>query len=220
MKKPQILQNIPPLFFLFISLILTALMSSCETENNPKADAYINKQQIVYNAEIRTDLIVWDINIQNEKITIPNNGLDDLFLPFSQLNPNNAHQAQHLKFYIDQASVSNTEKENAALSLNHYNVRQTEIIILTQELIQLQLDSLKRYKSVLLDRLNGGTLTQVQYDQLLTNSKETFMTALRHKYVESRIFMESSRNLHEALNDLEISLSKKSWDKLVSLVKK
>lgn len=220
MKKPPILQHIPRPIFFFILLVMNGLLSSCEMENNPKADAYIDKQQIVYNAEIRTDLIVWDIDIDNEKISIPNNGLDYLFLPFSQQTPTAVKTAEHLKLYIDQAGLLQSEKENITLALNQYNSRQTEIITLTQELINSQLDSLKRYKIVLLDRLNGGTLTQVQYDQLLTNSKETFIKTLRHSYNESRILIASSQNLHEILNELESILSKRSWDKLVSLVKK
>ena len=220
MKKQSIPQNIQRPIFLFISFVFSFLFISCETENNPKADAYIDKQQIVYNAEIRTDLIVWDIDIDNEKVVIPNNGLDDLFLPFSPQNLNDAQSMQNLKFYIDKVGVTQAEKEHAARALNQYNIRQTEIVALTQELIDYQLDSLKRYKIVLLDRLNGGTLTQVQYDQLLTNSKETFIKTLRHSYNESRILIASSQNLHEALSELERTLSKKSWDRLVSLVKK
>ena len=220
MKKQPIPQYIQRPILFFISFVFSFLFISCETENNPKADAYIDKQQIVYNAEIRTDLIVWDIDIENEKILIPNNGLDDLFLPFSPQNINDAQNPQNLKFYIDQAGVSQTEKEHANGALNQYDIRQTEIVGLTQELIDYQLDSLKRYKIVLLDRLNGGTLTQVQYDQLLTNSKETFIKTLRHSYNESRILIASSQNLHEVLNELERTLSKKSWDRLVSLVKK
>ena len=220
MKKQTIPQYIQRPIFLFISFVFSSLISSCETENNPKADAYIDKQQIVYNAEIRTDLIVWDIDIDNEKIIIPNNGLDDLFLPFSPQNLNDAQSFQNLKFYIDQSALSQAEKEHAARALIQYYILQTEIVGLTQELIDYQLDSLKRYKIVLLARLNGGTLTQVQYDQLLTNSKETFIKTLRHSYNESRILIASSQNLHEVLSELERNLSKKSWDRFVSLVKK
>jgi hypothetical protein len=204
------------LFMLFTSI---GFLASCETENNPMLESYIDKQNIIYEAEKRSDLIVWNLDVVNSQFEIPNYGLDPIFLPENAFLLMDKEPSMSLRSHCKQIELQSSEYENISRHLTHYENLQNDILDLAIELQQQAINSLNAYKSSLLDRLNGGTLTQVQYDLLLTNSEGTFILNLRHRYNESRIFTTSSSNLHTVLNDLEKSLSKKSWDRLLSLLK-
>lgn len=200
-------------------LIFIGFFASCETEQNPMASSYIDKQNIVYNAEKRSELLVWELDASRGILTIPNDGLDPLFLPESYPFKNELNTSKPLRRYSKQSQLSESELERIAPYLTYFENQQNEIIMVSKELQKSCLDSLAIFKNELLIRLNEGTVTQVQYDLLLTKSEETFIVNLRHRYNESRILTTSSSNLHKVLNDLEKSLSKKSWESLISQLK-
>lgn len=204
---------------LFVFCLFIGFLASCETENNPMLESYIDKQNIVYEAEKRSELIVWNLDVANSKFEIPNYGLDPLFLPEDAFTIMVQAQSISLRSHCNKAEIQGSEQENISRHLTQYENLQNEVIDLANELQLQAIDSLNAYKSSLTERLNGGTLTQVQYDLLLTNAKETFLLNLRHRYNESRIFITSSNHLHTVLDDLEKSLSKKSWDRLLSRLK-
>ena len=205
--------------YLFVFCLFIGFLASCETERNPMLESYIDKQNIVYEAEKRSELIVWNLNVANSKFEIPNHGLDPLFLPEDAFTIKAQDHSISLRSYCNKAELQSSEQENISRHLAQYENLQNEVLDLANELQQQTIDSLNAYKSSLSARLNGGTLTQVQYDLLLTNSRETFLLNLRHRYNEGRIFITSSNHLHTVLDDLEKSLSKKSWDRLLSSLK-
>lgn len=204
------------LFMLFTSI---GFLASCETENNPMLESYIDKQNIIYEAEKRSELIVWNLDVVNSQFEIPNYGLDPLFLPENAFIATNQDHSLSLRSHCQKIELQSSEYENISRHLTHYENLQNDVLELANELQKQVIDSLNAYKLSLSERLNGGTLTQVQYDLLLTNSEETFLLNLRHSYNESRIFITSSNHLHTVLVDLEKSLSKKSWDRLLSRLK-
>ena len=205
--------------YLFVFCLFIGFLASCETERNPMLESYIDKQNIVYEAEKRSELIVWNLDVANSKFEIPNFGLDPLFLPEDAFTIKVQDYSSTLRSHCNKAEFQSSEQENISRNLTQYENLQNEVLDLANELQQQAIDSLNAYKSSLSDRLNGGTLTQVQYDLLLTNAEETFLINLRHRYNESRIFITSSNHLHLVLDDLEKSLSKKSWDRLLSRLK-
>lgn len=211
--------TINKLYFLAIGLALN-ILSSCEVESNPLETAYIDIQQIVINAEKRSESLKWNLDVSNEQFQIENAGLDALFVPAKFTHNTQDINIRDLRYYINQ-ELSAQEKEASYIEsyVSHYESQQQTIITLAQELQQSTLDSLKSYKKNLLKRLNDGTITQIQYDDLLTRSKETFIIYLRHKYQESRIINGSSQNLNEVLNHLPTKLSQKSWERLRTRLK-
>ncbi len=205
------------LYFYSILLVFSLLLISCETYNNPKADAYIQKQTIIYQAENRSDLIVWKLDSENETYVIPFNGIDPIFLP-TQTEIGSQQPYKSLAQYCNGLNLTSSERESIAPYIHQYEKLQKEIYNLTEELKSENINALKSYKSELLSKLNGGTLTQIQYDKLLTETEGTFVTNLRHKYNESKIMIASSTHLHQVLEGIEVSLSEKSWDRFVSLL--
>lgn len=197
-------------------LVFTGFFASCETEQNPIKSSHLHKQNIVYNAEKRTDLLIWKLDVDQAVLTIPNDGLDPLFLPENYSFNNLSNTVKPLRYFCKQSQLSETEFEKISPSLIYYENQQHAIIEVARELQKSCLDSLDNFKKDLSNRLNEGTITQVQYDLLLTKSEETFLINLRHKYNESRILIASSSNLHKVLDDIEKSLSKKSWESLIS----
>lgn len=201
------------IFFVFSLLLL-----SCDTQKNPKADAYVQKQTIIYQAENRSDLIIWKIDIEKETYEIPFNGLDPIFLP-SLLETSTQQSYKSLSQYCHELNLNSTERELIAPHIYQYEKLQNDIYWLTEELKNENMLALINYKKELLSRLNGGTLTKIQYDILLTEAQGTFITNLRHSYNESKIFIASTTHLHGVLDGIESSLSEKSWDRFVSLLK-
>lgn len=210
------LKSYSHLLFKWSILVLIGFFTSCETEQNPMENSYFDKQNIVYNAEKRTDQLVWELDVNQAILTIPNDGFDPLFLPENYPFKEVSNTTKPLRHFCRQSQFSETEFEKIHPLLNYFENQQNEIIKVARELQKSCLDSLISFKNDLSIRLNEGTITQIQYDLLLTKSEETFLVNLRHKYNESRVLITSSSNLHEVLNNLEKTLSKKSWESLIS----
>ena len=203
-----------------IGLILSiGFLASCETSPNPMAQSFIDKQNIIYEAEKRSESIVWKIDLENNAIEIPNYGLDPLFIPEPLYLKRESISMNPLKSECKAASLSNSEFENISGYLHAFENSQTEIIELASTLKQNCIDSLILYKSDLNQRLDAGNLTKIQYDLLLTKAEETFVLDLRHRYNESKILTTSASNLREVLNEIEEVLSEKSWGRLTARLK-
>ena len=204
---------------ILVLLLGIGFLASCETSPNPRAQSFIDKQNIIYEAEKRTESIVWEIDLEQNSIEMANYGLDPLFIPESLFNNTESNPINPLKTECRNTQFSNSEFENISGYLDAFENRQIEIIDLANSLKQNCIDSLIAYKTSLNQRLNAGNLTQIQYDLLLTKAEETFIQDLRHRYNESKILTTSASNLKVVLNEIEEVLSEKSWGRFMARLK-
>jgi hypothetical protein len=214
MKLPRIY----PVHFSFslclVFFIVGRFFASCETETNPLVQAALDKQQIVYEAEKRSEMLSWEIHLHTDSILLKQNGLDALYLTASFPLPYSPIKT--LTKRIESSGITSSEKKSIQAYLLQYENLQNDVIQRSNERIKEAQITFYHEKSRLTTRLNRQEITMVQYDNLITNLRETILKDLRHRYNESRIFTTSSVNLQHVLSDIHLQLSSKSWDRLRS----
>ncbi len=131
--------------------------------------------------------------------TIANNSI------LSKINWQNLSTDQRKKIQIIVESFANQQ---------HHNIEQSQLILTFVN------DSLQRFIQKQKEKLNQKIISKIQYDQIMTEVEDAFLSLLRSIYVEQKILISSSTNYRCLLTEIQNTLTEKQWEEFFSCVYK
>jgi hypothetical protein len=123
----------------------------------------------------------------------------------SKINWQDLSTEQHKKIQIVVESFANQQ---------HHNIEQSQLILTFVN------DSLQRFIQKQKEKLNRNIISKIQYDQIMTDVEDTFLSLLRSIYVEQKILISSSTNYRCLLTEIQNTLTEKQWEEFFSCVYK
>lgn len=195
-----------------ISLIFFII--GCDKTENPYLKSEQQKESIVFKAENRSEEYKWEIDSQNFELKLKNWGLDPLFIPLESFG-NNKTNFSSLEYCVENSRISALNKPICDSILQLYSDHQNKNISTVNKLIEncnYQIDSFITLQN---QRLAGRIIDKKLYDQILTESRETFCELFRQDYYKANIRSSSSIELFNTLTSIENVVSTKEWERLV-----
>ena len=214
---------------LFNSILLVALMflGACNKTDNT---LIIRDQQIsnlVAKSESECNTIQPKFDAKTKTISYHQFGLSNNYL----INTNNA-------FFQNTGSNTNEDviARNSILSKINWNelsnAQRNKIELVVESFARQQAGNLQHSQLILAfvndsahafikkqnQRLDQNIISKIQYDQIMTDIEDTFLTILRSMYVEQKILISSSTNYRCLLTEIQNTLTEKQWEEFFSCV--
>lgn len=123
----------------------------------------------------------------------------------SKINWQDLSTDQHKKIQIVVESFANQQ---------HHNIEQSQLILTFVN------DSLQRFIQKQNEKLKQNIISKIQYDQIMTEVEDAFLSLLRSMYVEQKILISSSTNYRCLLTEIQNTLTEKQWEDFFSCVYK
>lgn len=121
---------------------------------------------------------------------------------------------------INWNDLSNTQFNKLNTIVELFANQQDANIQKASNILKLANDSLATYIQVQNRKLSERIITKVQYDQIMTDVQDTFLTFIRSMYVEQKILISSSTNYRCLLTEIQNTLTEKQWEEFFSCVYK
>lgn len=187
-----------------ISNLVSISESECDTiQPNYNAQLYEiswNQLGLSNNYLINTKNNFFQSSLGNtNENTIANNSI------LSKINWQDLSTDQHEKIQIVVESFANQQ---------HHNIEQSQLILTFVN------DSLQRFIQKQKEKLNRNIISKNQYEQIMTEVEDAFLSLLRSMYVEQKILISSSTNYRCLLTEIQNTLTEKQWEDFFSCVYK
>lgn len=119
---------------------------------------------------------------------------------------------------INWNELANAQRNKIELLVESFARQQTENIQHSQLILAFVNDSAHTFIKKQNQRLDQKIISKIQYDQIMTDIEDTFLTILRSKYVEQKILISSSTNYRCLLTEIQNTLTEKQWEEFFSCV--
>lgn len=215
---------IKPFFFLSI-----LLLGACNKSENT---LIVRDQQIsnlVVKAESESDTMIPQFDSKKSMILWNQLGFtndylintENIFFKSSCNNSEDNHIAKNsILAKISWNDLSNTQFNKLNTLVELFANQQDANIQKASNILKAANDSLASYIQIQNKKLEEHIITKVQYDQIMTDVQDTFLTLIRSMYVEQKILISSSTNYRCLLTEIQNTLTEKQWEEFFSCVYK
>jgi hypothetical protein len=214
---------------LFNSIPLVALMflGACNKTDNT---LIIRDQQIsnlVAKSESECNTIQPKFDAKTKTISYHQFGLSNNYLintnnAFFQNTGSNTNEdviaRNSILSKINWNELSNAQRNKIELVVESFARQQTGNLQHSQLIIALVNDSAQTYIKKQNQKLDQNMISKIQYDQIMTDIEDTFLTLIRSMYVEQKILISSSTNYRCLLTEIQNTLTEKQWEEFFSCV--
>jgi hypothetical protein len=214
---------------LFNSIPLVALMflGACNKTDNT---LIIRDQQIsnlVAKSESECNTIQPKFDAKTKTISYHQFGLSNNYLintnnAFFQNTGSNTNEdviaRNSILSKINWNELSNAQRNKIELVVESFARQQTGNLQHSQLIIAFVNDSAHTFIKKQNQRLDQNMISKIQYDQIMTDIEDTFLTILRSMYVEQKILISSSTNYRCLLTEIQNTLTEKQWEEFFSCV--
>ena len=114
--------------------------------------------------------------------------------------------------------LSNDQYNKIQLVVESFARQQAGNIEHSQLILTFVNDSTQSFIKKQNQRLDQKIISKIQYDQIMTDIEDTFLTILRSMYVEQKILITSSTNYRCLLTEIQNTLTEKQWEEFFSCV--
>jgi len=211
-----------PLFFFLIMML-----GACNKTDNT---LIIRDQQIsnlVAKSESECDTIQPKFNSKTKTISYRQFGLSNNYLintknAFFQSSGNNINEdiiaRNSILSKIKWNELSNGQYNKIELVVESFARQQANNLQRSQLILPLVNDSAQTYIKKQNQKLDQNMISKIQYDQIMTDIEDTFLTLIRSMYVEQKILITSSTNYRCLLTEIQNTLTEKQWEEFFSCV--
>lgn len=212
--------------FFFLSILL---LGACNKSENT---LIVRDQQIsnlVVKAETESDTMIPQFDSKKSMILWNQLGFtndylintENIFFKSSCNNSEDNHIAKNsILAKINWNDLSNTQFNKLYTLVELFANQQDANIQKASNILKVANDSLASYIQVQNRKLSERIITKVQYDQIMTDVQDTFLTLIRSMYVEQKILISSSTNYRCLLTEIQNTLTEKQWEEFFSCVYK
>lgn len=212
--------------FFFLSILL---LGACNKSENI---LIVRDQQIsnlVVKAETESDTMIPQFDSKKSMILWNQLGFtndylintENIFFKSSCNNSEDNNIAKNsILAKINWNDLSNTQFNKLNTIVELFANQQDANIQKASNILKLANDSLATYIQVQNRKLSERIITKVQYDQIMTDVQDTFLTLIRSMYVEQKILISSSTNYRCLLTEIQNTLTEKQWEEFFSCVYK
>jgi len=202
---------------------------SCQNEENQfiRQDNQINA--LVKKAELETNTLSACFNANEKLLIIDKNGLSANY----QIGTQN-HYFQNGNFNLSNEKLlensilsalkwenySSDQFEKIKKSVENFELKQENTIQIAKASIVALNDSLKHFIDDQNEKLKNKEISKIQYDEIMTDVQDTFLSYLRSIYEEQKIYIGSSTNYRCLLQEIQGILTEKQWEEFFSCVYK
>lgn len=212
--------------FFFLSILL---LGACNKSENI---LIVRDQQIsnlVVKAETESDTMIPQFDSKKSMILWNQLGFtndylintENIFFKSSCNNSEDNYIAKNsILAKINWNDLSNTQFNKLNTIVELFANQQDANIQKASNILKVANDSLASYIQVQNRKLSERIITKVQYDQIMTDVQDTFLTLIRSMYVEQKILISSSTNYRCLLTEIQNTLTEKQWEEFFSCVYK
>ena len=179
-----------------------------------KSESECNTIQPKFDAKTKT--------ISYHQFGFPNNYLINTNNAFFQNTDNNTNEdiiaRNSILSIIKWNELSNDQYKKIQLVVESFARQQAGNIEHSQLILTFVNDSTQSFIKKQNQRLDQKIISKIQYDQIMTDIEDTFLTILRSMYVEQKILITSSTNYRCLLTEIQNTLTEKQWEEFFSCV--
>ena len=179
-----------------------------------KSESECNTIQPKFDAKTKT--------ISYHQFGFPNNYLINTNNAFFQNTDNNTNEdiiaRNSILSIIKWNELSNDQYNKIQLVVESFARQQAGNIEHSQLILTFVNDSTQSFIKKQNQRLDQKIISKIQYDQIMTDIEDTFLTILRSMYVEQKILITSSINYRCLLTEIQNTLTEKQWEEFFSCV--
>ncbi len=179
-----------------------------------KSESECNTIQPKFDAKTKT--------ISYHQFGFPNNYLINTNNAFFQNTDNNTNEdiiaRNSILSIIKWNELSNDQYNKIQLVVESFARQQGGNIEHSQLILTFVNDSTQSFIKKQNQRLDQKIISKIQYDQIMTDIEDTFLTILRSMYVEQKILITSSTNYRCLLTEIQNTLTEKQWEEFFSCV--
>ena len=179
-----------------------------------KSESECNTIQPKFDAKTKT--------ISYHQFGFPNNYLINTNNAFFQNTDNNTNEdiiaRNSILSKIKWNELSNDQYNKIQLVVESFARQQAGNIEHSQLILTFVNDSTQSFIKKQNQRLDQKIISKIQYDQIMTDIEDTFLTILRSMYVEQKILITSSTNYRCLLTEIQNTLTEKQWEEFFSCV--
>ncbi len=179
-----------------------------------KSESECNTIQPKFDAKTKT--------ISYHQFGFPNNYLINTNNAFFQNTDNNTNEdiiaRNSILSIIKWNELSNDQYNKIQLVVESFARQQAGNIEHSQLILTFVNDSTQSFIKKQNQRLDQKIISKIQYDQIMTDIEDTFLTILRSMYVEQKILITSSTNYRCLLTEIQNTLTEKQWEEFFSCV--
>lgn len=179
-----------------------------------KSESECNTIQPKFDAKTKT--------ISYHQFGFPNNYLINTNNGFFQNTDNNTNEdiiaRNSILSIIKWNELSNDQYNKIQLVVESFARQQAGNIEHSQLILTFVNDSTQTFIKKQNQRLDQKIISKIQYDQIMTDIEDTFLTILRSMYVEQKILITSSTNYRCLLTEIQNTLTEKQWEEFFSCV--
>ncbi len=179
-----------------------------------KSESECNTIQPKFDAKTKT--------ISYHQFGLPNNYLINTNNAFFQNTDNNTNEdiiaRNSILSKIKWNELSNDQYNKIQLVVESFARQQAGNIEHSQLILTIVNDSTQTFIKKQNQRLDQKIISKIQYDQIMTDIEDTFLTILRSMYVEQKILITSSTNYRCLLTEFQNTLTEKQWEEFFSCV--
>lgn len=203
------------------------MLGACNKTDNT---LIIRDQQIsnlVAKSESECDTIQPKFNSKTKTISYRQFGLSNNYLintknAFFQSSENNINEdiiaRNSILSKIKWNELSNGQYNKIQLVVESFARQQANNLQRSQLILPLVNDSAQTYIKKQNQKLDQNIISKIQYDQIMTDIEDTFLTLIRSMYVEQKILITSSTNYRCLLTEIQNTLTEKQWEEFFSCV--
>lgn len=179
-----------------------------------KSESECNTIQPKFDAKTKT--------ISYHQFGFPNNYLINTNNGFFQNTDNNTNEdiiaRNSILSIIKWNELSNDQYNKIQLVVESFARQQAGNIEHSKLILTFVNDSTQTFIKKQNQRLDQKIISKIQYDQIMTDIEDTFLTILRSMYVEQKILITSSTNYRCLLTEIQNTLTEKQWEEFFSCV--
>jgi hypothetical protein len=203
------------------------MLGACNKTDNT---LIIRDQQIsnlVAKSESECDTIQPKFNSKTKTISYRQFGLSNNYLintknAFFQSSGNNINEdiiaRNSILSKIKWNELSNGQYNKIQLVVESFSRQQANNLQRSKLILPLVNDSAQTYIKKQNQKLDQNMISKIQYDQIMTDIEDTFLTLIRSMYVEQKILITSSTNYRCLLTEIQNTLTEKQWEEFFSCV--
>ena len=213
-----------PFFFLALTIL-----GACNKTNDILIVRDNQISTLVAKSEAESDAIQPVFDHKNQLIQwnqwgLSNNYLintkNTFFQPSSIVSNEDQIAKNSILAKINWQELSNAQFSKIETVVESFAKQQSTNIQHSQEMIDFVNDSLQNYIKLQNDKLSRHVISKNQYDQIMTDTEDTFLSLMRSIYVEQKILISSSTNYRCLLTEIQNTLTEKQWEEFFSCVYK